>query len=142
MPVHLLSSVMAETGHRTTFMLVVSTFLVTWRMHCLSFLSSETFIQFCIKTCCPIFLIFLGTEKCYQASAFWWCPVKLLGVIIGIFFSWVSCKAMNVIHKLSYWLQFLRHFPHNLMCFYLLCIRISFPFPEFGCSLPSLGCYT
>lgn len=48
---------------------------------------SETFIQCCIKTCCPIFLIFLGTEKCYQASAFWWCPVKLLGVIIGIFFS-------------------------------------------------------
>lgn len=39
MPAHLLSSVMAETGHRTTFMLVVGTFLVTWRMHCLSFLS-------------------------------------------------------------------------------------------------------
>lgn len=139
-PAHLLSLVTVGTGHRTAFILVVGTFLATWHMHCLSFLSSETFIQLCIKTCCPIFLI-LGDREMLPSQRFLVVSCKITGSNYWIFFlTWVSCKAMNAIHKLSYWLQFLSHFPHNLICFYPLCIRISFPFPEFGCSLPSLGC--
>lgn len=111
-------------------------------MHCLSFLLSEAFIQLSVLK--PVVLSFYILRDWEMLPSHCFLVMSCKSDYWDFFFFWCgwATKQWNVIHRLSYWLQFLSHFLHNLICFYYLYIIISFPFLKFGCSLPSLGCWS
>lgn len=80
------------------WILVVGSLFVTWNMYCMSFVLGDTFIQLCIKICCPIFSTFLRSEKCYQDGCSLVVSCKTTGSNYWDFFfflAWVSYKSMN-----------------------------------------------